>query len=328
VRTDFNLTGSVRGLYRVVECLRCRFRYLHPRPAPTELAAFYGPGYPAHALQLRREESGSSEQASVNRRLIRMAGQRLGLLRRFLPLPWTGLHVLDVGCGSGAFLLELAQRHAVEAWGLDIAPAALADLALLDETAGARLRLVEGELVTADLPAGYFDLITLWHVLEHDGDPVAALGRARDLLRRGAWLVAEVPNSGGLIARLCGRYWLGWDLPRHLVHFTPFTLRQVARRAGLTDVRVLREYTLNPLCLSPLLASLAIWKRQRKGRTYLKRVAYRRWDGLADLGLRLVNGMERLIGGNGLVLVARAPSPNGPACRRRQEDPPCATSSR
>jgi SAM-dependent methyltransferase len=219
----------------------------------------------------------------------------------FLPRRPARPRVLDVGCGNGAFLMGLLQHHDAEAWGLDIARGALDQLARLD----GRLRLVAGELHQADLPEEHFDLITLWHALEHDGDPVGVLRRAGQLLRPGGSLVAEVPNAAGLIARLCGRCWLGWDLPRHLVHFSAATLRRTALKAGLDRVRVWRQYTLEPVCLSPLLASAMLWLRQRRGRRRVRRVVYHRWDGLGDLFLRLVNGMERLLGGNGLVLVAR-----------------------
>ena len=123
----------------------------------------------------------------------------------------------------------MPRQHPVEAWGLDIGESSLAPLRQLDP----RLRLVAGDLFNAELPAGYFDVITLWHVLEHTGDPVENLRRVGKLLKPGGLLLAEVPNSAGLIARICGPYWLGWDLPRHLVHFTPRTLRHAARRCGL-----------------------------------------------------------------------------------------------
>jgi SAM-dependent methyltransferase len=301
VRADFNLTGPTPA-YQVVRCRACGVGYLCPPPAADELARSYEADYPAHALQWQRGVACSPEQTSVNRRLGRVARKRLALLGRYLP-PRPGLRVLDVGCGSGAFLLKMLRRPGVEAWGVDVAEAPLQALG----RAESRLRLVAGDLHGADLPDNYFDLVTLWHVLEHDPDPVGVLGRAGRLLRPGGVLAAEVPHSAGLIARLCGRSWLGWDLPRHLVHFTPASLGRAARAAGLARVQVLRQYTLDPLCLSPVLASLALWQRRRRGRRRVGRVRYRNWDGPGDGVLRLVNALERFLGGNGLLLVARAP---------------------
>lgn len=302
VRADFNLTGAT-ACHQVVECLHCGFRYLAPQPSPDELAAYYTADYPAHALEQRPGETPSPEQASLNRRFARVASRRLELLRRYLPERPGRLRVLDVGCGNGAFLLALLRWDGVEAWGLDVAEAALTNLGQLN----GRVRRVAGDLHRAGLPRGYFDLITLWHSLEHDSDPVGVLRRAGELLRPGGRVLAEVPNAAGTIARLCGHSWLGWDLPRHLVHFGPGSLRRTAVLAGLENVQVLRQYTLDPLCLSPLLASLALWQRRRRRSRRMKRVAYHRWDGMGDVLLRVVNGVERLLGGNGLLLAARAP---------------------
>ncbi len=311
VESGFNLTGAAGKAYRVVECQGCRFRYLWPRPEPAELAAFYEADYPAHALKVGAGGSASPEQASIDRRFGQVASRRIELVRQALGRAPDGLQVLDIGCGNGAFLLELTRRHEIEGWGLDIAGPALNALGRL----APRLRLVRGDLAGADLPHAAFDIITLWHVLEHDADPVGSLKRVARWLKPGGLVLAEVPNATGRIARLCGADWLGWDLPRHLVHFAPETLRASAERAGLERVVVRREYTLNPVTLSPLLASLAIGQRRRRGKTRMKRVAYHQWDGLRSAGLRVVNGLERLLGGNGLLLVARAPSKMAPPSR-------------
>jgi SAM-dependent methyltransferase len=305
LRLSYNLTGATTTPYQVVECAGCRFRYLNPRPAPAELAAYYAADYPAHALRWQ-EGKCDAEQVSLNRRFARITRERIRLVGRFV----APRRVLDVGCGNGAFLLAMLRQEGVEAWGLDIAEEALAQVARLDR----RLRLVAGDVHQAPLPRGYFDLITLWHSLEHDGDPVGVLRRAGELLRPGGAVVAEVPDAAGALARLCGRHWLGWDLPRHLVHFSAASLRRAARSAGLKRVQVLRQYTLNPVCLSPLLASLELWRRQRRGKRQMRRVAYRRWDGLGGVVLRLVNAMERFLGGNGLLLAARAPQEGRGRC--------------
>lgn len=309
VRTNFNLTGATSEPFQVVECRECGFRYLNPRPEPEELAKYYAADYPAYVLHGQEGEC-SPEQVSINRRLARIAEQRIELVERFVSVGRGPLRVLDVGCGSGSFLLALLRRGNVEAWGLDIAEGALAELGRRE----LRLRRVAGDLHQASLPQSYFDVITLWHSLEHDGDPVGVLRKAGELLRAGGVLLAEVPNADGAIARLCGRYWLGWDLPRHLVHFSALSLRRAAGQAGLQRIQVLRQYTLHPLALSPLLASVEIWRRQWRGKQRLKRIAYRKWDGLGDAVLHLINGMERFLGGNGLLLAARAPEEGGSRC--------------
>jgi SAM-dependent methyltransferase len=169
------------------------------------------------------------------------------------------------------------------------------------------LRFVQGELSNSRLPSQYFDLITFWHSLEHHVDPVSALTQAKAYLRPGGFVVAEVPNSASLIAKIFGANWLGWDLPRHLVHFAPSTLRRVAKGAGFATIRVLPRYTLNPIALSPILASLSIWHQRRRKHRRMRLPAYHRWDGAGRIALAAMNYLERLVGGNGLLLIGRSP---------------------
>jgi 2-polyprenyl-3-methyl-5-hydroxy-6-metoxy-1,4-benzoquinol methylase len=304
VRTDFNLTGATVRPHQVVACLACRMQYLWPRPDAQERSTYYTHDYPAHALRVSNgAEPPSAEQRSLNRRFARIARHRITLMRRALGTSLDGRRVLDIGCGNGAFLIELQRCHNVEAWGLDLPGSPFERLAAIEP----RLHLAAGSLGGADLPENYFDVITLWHVLEHDADPVAGLARVRRWLKPGGRVLAEVPNAAGRIAWLCGRDWIGWDAPRHLVHFAPETLRAAADRAGLVDVRIGRAYTLNPVTLSPLLASLAMRQRRRRGKARMKPVAYRCWDGPRGWPLAAVNAVEWLLGGNGLFVSAAAP---------------------
>src|SRR5262249_57546269 len=80
--------------------------------------------------------------------------------------------------------------------------------------------------------AGRLDVVTAFQVLEHVPDPVAAARRMLDWLAPGGLLIVEVPNAGGLGARLFGGAWAGLELPRHLSHFTPATLEAVIEKGG------------------------------------------------------------------------------------------------
>jgi SAM-dependent methyltransferase len=92
---------------------------------------------------------------------------------------------------------------------------------------------------------GSFDVITLWHVLEHVARPVPLLERLVSLLRPGGVLVVSVPNFRSWQSRLFSGSWFHLDPPRHLVHFDRETLEECLRRAGLEIVaerRFLPEY--------------------------------------------------------------------------------------
>jgi SAM-dependent methyltransferase len=84
-----------------------------------------------------------------------------------------------------------------------------------------------------DLPTESYDVIVMWNVLEHLAYPVRDLVNIISLLKPGGWLVFSVPNIESIEARLFGRYWVGWDLPRHLYIFPQHALNKILHDLGL-----------------------------------------------------------------------------------------------
>lgn len=149
--------------------------------------------------------------------------------------------ILDVGCGTGDFLVVCAE-HGWETVGVDVSPYAARISA---ERSGGEAH--GGRLEDAPLQPGSFDVIHMHHVLEHVADPVDVLQRIRGLLRPGGRLVLEVPNERNLInlaMRLQGKAMLPSDQPpTHLLFFDPPSLRAAVSAAGL-EVEFLRQQDL------------------------------------------------------------------------------------
>jgi SAM-dependent methyltransferase len=105
------------------------------------------------------------------------------------------------------------------------------------------LTALVGSLPNPELRPGSFDVVTMWHSLEHVHRPLAILRAAYQLLVPGGKLVVATPNIDSLPYRLFGRSWFGLDLPRHLTHFTPVTLTAMLQTAGFRTepVRLLRH---------------------------------------------------------------------------------------
>jgi SAM-dependent methyltransferase len=106
----------------------------------------------------------------------------------------------------------------------------------VDEAAAAKARrytheIHVGDVLTARYASAAFDVVTASHVLEHLPDPVAAIHRMLDWLAPDGLLIVEVPNAGGLGARVFGKAWSGLELPRHLCQFSPETLTQAVEKA-------------------------------------------------------------------------------------------------
>ncbi len=82
---------------------------------------------------------------------------------------------------------------------------------------------------------GPFDVVTMWHVLEHVHSPVDLLVGLRELLAPGGVVVVSVPNFGSVQSRVFGGAWFHLDPPRHVIHFDRATLGDVLDRAGLAS---------------------------------------------------------------------------------------------
>jgi SAM-dependent methyltransferase len=211
------------GMFPVVRCGTCGLVYLCPRPSGPALSAFYPDAYyPLDAAPSAQARAVAAGLFARVQSWVRAQG-----LRR--------VHLLDVGCGTGVFL-DLAQRAGWRVAGIEPGAAACA-------YARARfgLEVYCGTLDDAPLPQEEFDVITLWHVLEHLPRPVESLRRLRAALAPGGLLLIAVPNFASLEARLFGRRWYSLDAPRHLYHFTPATLCAVVSAAGLRPVRLVHS---------------------------------------------------------------------------------------
>jgi len=211
---DTSAGGS--GLwFAVVQCRECGLCFTNPRPDRASIGQFYPPGYGPH--QPRDVERRPRRRPAT----WRMPGQPW----RTLPWPGPG-RLLDFGCGRGSFL-ERVRRQGWQATGIDVA--GVADQCVRGESASP---VLVGTLPHPELVPASFDVITMWHSLEHVHDPLAVLGEAHRLLVPGGQLLVAVPNIDSLPFGWFAQAWIGLDLPRHLTHFTPGTLHSMLRRAG------------------------------------------------------------------------------------------------
>jgi SAM-dependent methyltransferase len=242
----------------VVRCDGCGLLYLNPRPNPDEIGRYYPPQYfsdlaprPRAALEqsLKRwsrwikrwvmeEYYGypSSEPGHGPRILRKLVAWPDMLWRRIRGreiLPWTGRgRLLDVGCGPGANLATF-EEQGWEVHGVDNSEVAV-------QRARSRFgdRVRSGDLLSVRYEDRSFDVVLFSHALEHMYDPVAVLQEARRILDDAGRVVITLPNAGSLEAKLFGRWWFPWELPRHLHHFEKPTLKKMLAKAGLRPVRV------------------------------------------------------------------------------------------
>jgi SAM-dependent methyltransferase len=224
-RTIHRLTdpsGRIAGVFELRRCAGCEVVYVSPRPSDEALTALYDEDF--------YFSTGWSYDALAEWFLEAIQAQRRGRVERHVRPPG---RLLDIGCGDGRFVHHMA-RHGWDAIGLDFSPSALAYARRKSNGA----RFAQGTLDDFACAPGRLDLVTLWQVLEHIGEPRPLLRRCHALLRSGGVFVAAVPNIEGLSARLAGERWWGLDVPRHLVLYSPATLCRSLEHAGFRVLRV------------------------------------------------------------------------------------------
>jgi SAM-dependent methyltransferase len=207
-------------VFTIQQCAACGFQFTNPRPDAASIGRYYeSDAYVSH---------NSAAQGLVNR-VYKVA--RFFTVRRKVALI-TQLNggqpgrLLDYGCGTGHFLAK-AKSTGWQVTGLEPNPRARQD-------AAARVgQPIQEAAALATLPPGSFDIVTLWHVLEHVHALHDTLAQLIDKLTPGGRLLLAVPNPNSLDAQHYRLDWAAYDVPRHLYHFVPATIGQLLARHGL-----------------------------------------------------------------------------------------------
>lgn len=209
--------------HRVVRCRRCRLAQVHPFPTEEEIGKLYAPDYYGDAGEAKFSPLAEKVMVAAAR------GRAARLARVALPSGAAkggkAPRVLDVGCGRGLFLRAM-HRLGWECHGIEIPTFPL-------PASEPRLAFHHGTVETVPFPPDSFEAVSVWHVLEHTGEPSATVLRAAELLAPGGVLALAVPNFGSFQRRLFGRHWLHLDLPRHLWQIDREGLEPILARAGL-----------------------------------------------------------------------------------------------
>ncbi len=221
-----------------------KFDILETRPVPENLSFYYeSEDYISH--------TDSSENLTDKiYRLVKnyMLQKKIGWIKEIK----TGGSILDLGAGTGDFLLK-AKKDGWKAAGVEPNGSARA----LAEKKGIQLKKDSSEFSSSE-----FDVISMWHVLEHVPDLDAQLTELDRLLKEDGILVIAVPNYKSHDARYYGKDWAAYDVPRHLWHFS---------QEGITALFAERGFSLQkiePLKFDSFYVSL-LSEQHRSGRKNL-----------------------------------------------------------
>lgn len=214
---DHTVTGNV---FHVKHCQQCTLGITSPRPPQASSASYYqSSAYISHTNTSR------SLFDSIYLTIRRFTLQwKYKLIKPYL----RSQGILDVGCGTGAFLQHVhSQGHPVQG----VEPSAQA-IQFIDST-------IPVSTSMANLPPGKKDVITLWHVLEHIYDLRQTVRDLKSRLAPGGALFIAVPNHESFDAQYYREHWAAYDVPRHLWHFNRKSMAELLQQEGLTITTVI-----------------------------------------------------------------------------------------
>jgi len=207
---------SHREIYKLMRCANCACVWLANPPTPHEMGLHYSKDY--HLAIAKAGETAAQNRWQRHRNLISRYKQ-VGA-------------ILDIGCSSGAFLAAMKKDgwklHGVE---MERAMAKKAWLAT-----GAQIFV--GDAIDAPFAPESFDAITCFDVLEHVYNPRDFLSKVLEWLKPGGMFFVMLPNIKSWEARAFGSYWYGLELPRHIFHFSPRSLRHLMASLGFQEVHL------------------------------------------------------------------------------------------
>ena len=206
----FRCTSTGYGKhYAIVKCAQCGLVYANPRRN-------------SQAILEKYEQVEDPLYFEERQGRVLTFEKHLRPLHQFVGTP-AGRTLLDIGAHIGVFV-EIANKAGWKAKGLEPSHWSVEMARQLGT------ELIEGTLASSNLPGDYFDVVTLWDVIEHLSDPMAELEHVFRVLKPGGWVVIHTMDIDSLFARLMGRRW-PWFMEMHLYYFSEKTLRLLLETA-------------------------------------------------------------------------------------------------
>ncbi len=214
---DHTVSGEI---FEIWECNACTLRFTQSIPDKNNIEIFYrSETYISHSDT--KKGVINSVYHYVRKRTLK---SKRNLIENYAKLP-SG-RILDMGAGTGAFLHTM-QSSQWEVTGLEPD-----DIARENANKLYGLSLKPPEELFNLQPAS-FNAITLWHVLEHIHDLHLYIGQLKKVLKPTGFLFVAVPNYTCYDEKIYKEFWAGYDVPRHLYHFSPASITQLLLKHGL-----------------------------------------------------------------------------------------------
>jgi 2-polyprenyl-3-methyl-5-hydroxy-6-metoxy-1,4-benzoquinol methylase len=217
--------------FNIVACTNCDFRFISNAPIPEKAGSYY---------ETEEYIEHSDTKDGLINTIYHFARKRMMLYKhRLVKNNSNGKNLLDIGSGSGYFLNFMKSRD-FDVTGVEISDKAV-QLAKDKHgiTAYSPDQFLNGEIDKK------IDVVTMWHVFEHVYSFDAYFEQIKTSLKDDGTAIIAMPNHQCFEAGFYGKYWNGYDTPRHLWHFVPETFKQFVETRGFKIVKM-KNLPLDP----------------------------------------------------------------------------------
>ncbi len=248
--------------FNIVSCKKCSFKFTNPRPEETNLGQYYeSDEYISHSntnqgLIAKLYQAARHYTLAKKLQLVSSLSKKKGA-------------ILDYGCGTGEFL-STCKNAKWETMGVEPS-----EIGRAQATKDHGLEVYDDVFDTA-FDGKEFDVITLWHVLEHVSKLKPTLERLLGLMPINGHIVIAVPNPASLDAKIYKEHWAAYDVPRHLYHFTPHSMITLCTHYSLKHIKTL------PMVLDSFYVSMLSekYKSEDSGKSSLLGLPKAFWNGI------------------------------------------------
>lgn len=204
--------------FHICECQNCGLLYTMPRPSKDKIGEYY-----KSEIYYSHQENKKGFIPKIYETVKKV---NLKYKYKLATSEISKGKLLDIGCGVGDFI-HLAEEQGWECTGVEPSE---------DAKVIARKRIRANVLTSEEIeqiPDATFDLITMWHVLEHVDDLNWQVEQLHRLIKPQGRIVIAVPNYTSYDAQFYREQWAAYDVPRHLSHFNKTTLTKIFKTKGL-----------------------------------------------------------------------------------------------
>jgi 2-polyprenyl-3-methyl-5-hydroxy-6-metoxy-1,4-benzoquinol methylase len=203
--------------FKIVTCKKCGFKFTNPRPDGEAIGEYYkAESYISHT----NTSKGLISKIYQEVRKFTLKG-KLNLINRLSP---KNGKLLDVGCGTGMFL-NVARENGWKVNGIEPDAGARA---IAEENNQIKIK----QEILGSFENETFEVITLWHVLEHVHELNATIDWLKERLSKEGSLLIAVPNHESKDAEIYQEQWAAYDVPRHLYHFSQKSIKELFANYG------------------------------------------------------------------------------------------------